>query len=451
MHGARHRWHHRHHRHRRRYWERWWLANKDGIASPRIRHRLHKRIFRWFGAAILASVLTAGAIFTFTSGDFYQSEYARMTRFASEEFADRWDDPVARASLARRLADGLALSVVLEDSAGQTLDRFGVNACIGAPTRLPVRRGDSTLGAVLICASRSHQRSHMAWLLPLFAAAFVLWGAASKIAWRLVRPLGDLVRVTQEIGRGNLGARASLDCRTPDEVGVVAEAVNDMAARIERQLSDMRALQASVSHELRTPLGHVRILLEMARQKGADPKIMDEIEAEAVEMDGLVGTLLAQSQLDFALVSKRPLEAQDLARRALERAGLPSALAVVPESPKAFDGDPTLIGRALANLIDNAVRHAGGLDRLVVESSGERVLFAAEDRGKGFLPGEADKAFEPFHRSGDNGNLGLGLALVRRVAEAHGGGVFAENKQEGGARVGIWVPVTHEVRAAEQA
>jgi signal transduction histidine kinase len=125
-------------------------------------------------------------------------------------------------------------------------------------------------------------------------------------------------------------------------------------------------------------------------------------------------------------------------------------LAVVPEAPKAFDGDPTLIGRALANLIDNAVRHAGGLERLVVESSGERVVFAAEDRGKGFLPGEADKAFEPFHRNGDTGNLGLGLALVRRVAEAHGGGVFAENKSAGGARVGIWVPATDEAPQGAQ-
>ena len=421
--------HHHHHRGRRR-----------GLGPPRLRHRLQKRIFWWFGAAIMASALTAGAIFTFSSGGNWQAHYLRVVRFAGAEFAERWDDPVARAALARKAAEGLAINLALEDAAGQPLERFGAEPCTSARSSIPVERAGARIGTISFCMAAPHAPSTAGWLLPLFAAAFVLWGAAAKIAWRLVRPLGDLVRVTQEIGQGNLAARASLDCRTPDEVGVLAEAVNDMAGRIERQLSDMRALQASVSHELRTPLGHLRILVELAREKGADPKIMGEIESEAMEIDALVGALLAQSKLDFALVSKRRLEAQDLARRALERAGLPPTLAEGPVEPRGFEGDPTLIARALANLIDNAVRHAGGLERLVIDAEGDRISFAAEDRGSGFSPGEESKAFEPFHRSGDTGNLGLGLALVRRVAEAHGGGVFAENRRDGGARVGIWVP-----------
>lgn len=425
---------HRHRHHHR------WRRGPFGPGSPRLRHRLQKRIFWWFGAAIMASALTAGAIFTFSSGGNWQAHYLRMVRFAGSEFAERWDDPVARAALARKASEVLAINLALEDAEGHALESFGTAPCSSARSSIPVERDGARLGSISFCVASPHGPSTAGWLLPLFAAAFVLWGAAAKIAWRLVRPLADLVRVTQEIGQGNLAARASLDCRTPDEVGVLAEAVNDMAGRIERQLNDMRALQASVSHELRTPLGHLRILVELAREKGADPKIMGEIESEAMEIDGLVGALLAQSKLDFALVSKRRLEAQDLARRALERAGLPPALAEGPPEPRGFEGDPTLIARALANLIDNAVRHAGGLERLVIGTEDDRISFAAEDRGHGFSPGEEAKAFEPFHRNGDTGNLGLGLALVRRVAEAHGGGVFAENRSEGGARVGIWVP-----------
>ncbi len=425
---------HRHRHHRR------WRRGPFGPGSPRLRHRLQKRIFWWFGAAIMASALTAGAIFTFSSGGNWQAHYLRIVRFAGSEFADRWNDPVARAALARKASEGLAINLALEDAEGHALESFGTEPCTSARSSIPVERDGARLGSINFCVASPHGPSTAGWLLPLFAAAFVLWGAAAKIAWRLVRPLADLVRVTQEIGQGNLAARASLDCRTPDEVGVLAEAVNDMAGRIERQLNDMRALQASVSHELRTPLGHLRILVELAREKGADAKIMGEIESEAMEIDGLVGALLAQSKLDFALVSKRRLEAQDLARRALERAGLPPALVEGPPEPRGFEGDPTLIARALANLIDNAVRHAGGLERLVIGAEDDRISFAAEDRGHGFSPGEEAKAFEPFHRNGDTGNLGLGLALVRRVAEAHGGGVFAENRSEGGARVGIWVP-----------
>src|SRR5690606_36480540 len=122
------------------------------------------------------------------------------------------------------------------------------------------------------------------------------------------------------------------------------------------------------------------------------------------------------------------LDARDVARRALERAGLPQALLVAPElegegEPPSFQGDATLVARALANLIDNASRHGGGLKAISVRRSGERVIFEVEDHGSGIAPGAEQKVFEPFVQVGAEegsgrrdaaGGLGLGLALVQR-------------------------------------
>jgi signal transduction histidine kinase len=112
--------------------------------------------------------------------------------------------------------------------------------------------------------------------------------------------------------------------------------------------------------------------------------------------------------------------------------------------------DPTLVGRALGNLLENAERHAGKIDGLVVrgvrEGNRMKVRFEVRDRGPGFAPGVLERAFEAFY-SGNRGNgegshvsLGLGLALVARIARAHGGRAFAENLAGGGALAVVELP-----------
>jgi signal transduction histidine kinase len=129
------------------------------------------------------------------------------------------------------------------------------------------------------------------------------------------------------------------------------------------------------------------------------------------------------------------------AGRALDRAGEDPAKLVVEADPPALQADATLLARALANLIENAKKHGGGLETLRIERKNGHVVLSAEDHGEGFHDGEKERVFEPFFKRGDGGNLGLGLALVKRIAEAHQGSAFAENRTEGGARVGIELPV----------
>jgi signal transduction histidine kinase len=281
--------------------------------------------------------------------------------------------------------------------------------------------------------------------VPILIIAFMLWGASGKIARRLSRPLGELVRVTGDIGAGRLESRAQIGMWTPDEMAVLGEAINDMAARIQRQLEDQRALLAAVSHELRTPLGHLRLLLELAKGNGTDPKTAEEIEREIVEIDALVGELLASSRLDFTALNPRPLDAREVGERALERAGLPKErLQIEGASGTDFSADPTLIARAIANLLENAKKHGGGATEMRIRAEPETITFEVDDAGGGFLEGETERVFEPFYKRPQEVEqetkplgLGLGLSLVKRIAEAHGGRAYAVNRPEGGARVGF--------------
>ncbi len=267
-----------------------------------------------------------------------------------------------------------------------------------------------------------------------------LWLASGFIAWRLTRPLMQVIRVTRDIRDGKLESRIELG-RHAGELGILAASVNDMAARIEKQIADQRELLAAVSHEIRTPLGHMRILLESAREKKIDEPLVADLEREVLEIDRLVGQLLAGSRLDFGTVDRRNLDAADLAALALERAGLAPEKLEVTTSDVSLAGDPTLLARALANLLDNAERHAGGAVRVGVRAEEAAVVFEVDDRGPGFSAEDLPRAFESFYRGRErgHGSLGLGLSLVRRIAVAHGGRAWAENLPDGGARVAFSV------------
>jgi signal transduction histidine kinase len=401
---------------------------------------LRRRIFFWLlGSLLMTALLVALVVNVVTrlGGGGWRTQTEGARAVLAHQLARSWDDPAARDAFARDVASGFSVAVTLEDAAHRPLAHFGAPA--GREwLQGPVIRDGAVLGYFQLGGGAP--AGHWPWAIGVIALVFfALWGAAGRVARRLARPFDELAQVAHALGEGRLDARVNLHCHAPGEIRVLARALNDMAERIGKQLADHRELLAGVSHELRTPLARIRILTELGRgSKGA--KALEEIDREVVEMDGLVDQLLVSSRLDFQALSLQPLSPEALARRALERAGLEEALLGVEGEPGELQGDPTLLGRALANLIDNAQRHGGGLSALRVAAEGEGVRFTAEDQGPGFAEGDAERAFTAFFRGSEHGTLGLGLSLVRRIAEAHGGTTFAQNRPAGGASVGFGIP-----------
>ena len=269
-------------------------------------------------------------------------------------------------------------------------------------------------------------------------AIFALIGLSvmsGAIAFRLTRPLIMVIRAARDIGDGKLETRLDVDHHR-GETRLLAMAINDMAERIEQQLKDQRQLLAAVSHELRTPLGHMRVLIDTARA-ASDRKALGELEREVLVLDDLVGRLLASSRLEFGNLDCRPLDLGALVTDMATAAGVaPEAIEAIGDVRASVD--PTLVRRAVANLLDNARVHGGGAVAVRIERRARQVAIEVDDAGPG-VPADrradAFRAFVPSH----NGGLGLGLALVSRIAVAHGGGAWITDRPGGGTRVGFTV------------
>lgn len=282
------------------------------------------------------------------------------------------------------------------------------------------------------------------WLCLGLAGMLAIWPLSWVATMRIAWPLRELAKVASDLQGGQLSSRAQLP-QGPGEVGEVAGALKGMADRVARQLRDQRGLMAAVSHELRSPLGRARVMIEMLREGSAPESVYDDLQGEIDAMDQLVGDLLAAARIDFEAVSLRDLEPIDIARRALVLAKLPETALVVDGVVGPIRADPTLLARALGLILDNARRYGGQKVRLILRQRLTRLRFEVEDDGPGFPNGDAEQAFQPFWR-GPGGERrasgeGLGLALVRQIAEAHQGEANAENRREGGARVWVELPV----------
>jgi two-component system, OmpR family, sensor kinase len=424
--------------------------------------RLQHQLFLWLGLTSLATVIAAGLALRALepAASAWPRRVHQVSVFAAAQFAERWADAPARHAFAEQVAEAFEATLWLADVDDREIDRVGAAACRGPQQTLHVQREGVGLGSVHVCFTGGHNFGRTL-LAVLGSAVLVLWASAALIARRLVRPLSLLIATTREIGSGNLSARVRLGRHQRGELGLLAESVNDMAQRIERQMRDQRELLAAVSHEVRSPLARLRVASEILRGGAPHPQVLDAVEREVSELDLLVGKLLASSRLDFESLSKQPVVAAELFVDVLERRRLDvNRLEDTTHGARALL-DPTLIARALDNLLENAERHGQGVVRCRLHLQAkpvpaataardgrarEQLVFEVCDAGPGFAPGALSRVFEAFYRSGEGGrsgpgSLGLGLALVQRIARAHGGRAWAENLPGGGARVAFSVAV----------
>ncbi|HUS31373.1 MAG TPA: HAMP domain-containing sensor histidine kinase [Kofleriaceae bacterium] len=292
------------------------------------------------------------------------------------------------------------------------------------------------------------------FVLPLGAGVLIVVGAATLwFSRRLVRPLDSLAMAAQKFGSGDISSRAHL--HRDDELGDVGKAFDDMADRTAALISSQRQLMADVSHELRTPLARIRVALELAAEDPLAAKdVLTDVGTDLDEIDQLIADILTTARLDAdpAPVAREPISVGELADRAASRftARHPGRTLekTVDDAERAIECDPVLLRRALDNLLDNAAKYSEA-DKpitLAVHPNGKAVDFEVVDKGIGMSKDELARAGTPFWRADGSrarrtGGVGLGLALARRIARAHGGDISLDSVPGRGTTVRLHVPV----------
>jgi len=286
----------------------------------------------------------------------------------------------------------------------------------------------------------------VAWLALAIAAV-----GAVVVGWfasgRVLRPLRQMAATAQTISAGNLNERLAL--RGPnDEIKRLGDTLDDLLSRLEAAFEAQRRFVANASHELRTPLTVERALLQVAlADPNADAKKLratcEELLVSGREQERLIEALLTLASSERGLERRELLDLAELAQRALDRAGLEISRDGLHPAPTS--GDPALVERLIANLVDNAVGHNDDRGEVMVRTRSEAGLSLLSVTNTGpVVPAEdVDRLFEPFERLDDgrgaqmDGHHGLGLSIVRAIAAAHGATVTAEPLAGGGLDVTV--------------
>jgi signal transduction histidine kinase len=402
--------------------------------------------------ATLAIFLIASAIFWSVTSHWRDENWSAST---AAEFAQSLLPPASASTTdhQRALDDlhhRLKIDLALYDSAGRML------AAAGKITPLP-RQGMTNSGWAMahggplwvlalddgrrLVVRHPHPPTRIGWRVVVTPLLIVLAFAlgAYPIARRLTRRLQRLQAGVEQLGEGDLTTRIAVEGR--DEVAALARSFNQSAQRIEELVKSHKMLLANCSHELRTPLARVRLGIERLAS-GSDSSVRDEMTRSIAELDALIEEMLLASRLDALRTLERSEEVDLLALVAEEAAYFDVA---VEGQPTLVHGDPALLRRMVRNLLDNARQHGGGATRIQVsiDVAGAKQMIV-EDHGEGIAESDRERIFEPFYRAAGarqvGRGFGLGLAIVRRIARAHGGDVTYVPLESGGSRFSVTLP-----------
>ena len=427
--------------------------------------RLQVRLLGWFLGAIILAIGASVTVAYLTSND-NDTPTRVVSRHVQHTLARNWDDPVATEEYVAELREttGLDMHVRRDPNLFPPGRRFRANNGGGmifedGVAYWPVMKNGNVVGALEL---RTGTATPQWWrvVVALGAAILVLGVVAGRVSKRLARPLEHLAQTAERFGSGDLSARTGIEHLprrwVAEEVRDVGRAFDGMADRIARVVLEQRELLAAISHELRSPLGRARIAVEIARDRPEPGSALDDVERQLVEMDSILGDLLASARAGLADVHLEDVAIVSWLRKrvATEKEG-PIEMTVPPAAEAALVKiDAALLGRAVHNLLGNAWNHGHPKDQpleVTVALEGQRVRVTLRDRGPGFRAELLPRAFEPFVMGADSARspgahgMGLGLSLVRRIVEAHGGLASAANVVENevvrGAEVTIELPL----------
>ncbi len=297
-----------------------------------------------------------------------------------------------------------------------------------------------------------------------------LWGVCVLLGFAILffttrRTLGDVRRISEaaaKIGESDLSRRVPTS-RRHDEIAQLALTLNRMLERIEQSVHQLHTITNSLAHDLRSPLTAIRARLEIALTRGVEEQETESIECAIEEIDRLTEVLnqsldVAEAQAGALRLHPAPVNLEALLSEMIELYG-PGMndrglrLEFLPSGPVEVMADAALLHRMVANLLDNEMKHLppGRTVRIGLAGTGAVAEMTIEDDGPGFAPEITPDLFKAGVKGHASRGYGLGLAFVQAVAGAHGGAATAENRDGGGARVVVRLPLAMDGAKPESA
>lgn len=316
----------------------------------------------------------------------------------------------------------------------------------------------------LVALSRTHSRLRPQTRQTIFLASqavlsllfigLVGWWVARSVA----RPVEAIRQATRRMASGELSARVGSEGqRAHDELAQLARDFDAMAERIEALVTHDRSVLQDLSHELRSPLARLHLILDLAQRSGDSEdaaRYFRQAEQEITRLDHMTGEMLALSRLEGGIPGEHRdrIDVAGLLHECVQRAGLEAqarriALCLAPSpEPVCVSGSALLLERAFDNLIANAIKFSPEDSKveLAVRKGDGRAICTIRDHGPGVPEVEVPSLFRPLFRGSNASRAeghGLGLAIVQRVARAHGGDVKARNAEGGGLQVELTLPL----------
>jgi two-component system, OmpR family, sensor histidine kinase VanS len=320
------------------------------------------------------------------------------------------------------------------------------------PDRLMVESGTDLHGVFPIQSNLLRVFVPRAAAVLAFLLVFGLLGGWF-LAGRMLAPLSRMTDAARLAGTGSLSHRVALEGRN-DEFRELADAFDAMLGTLETHVAEQQRFAANASHELRTPLAITQTLLDAARKDPArdDGELVDRLHVVNTRAIDLTEALLLLSRTDQRSFGREPVDLSLLAEEATETL-LPLAerrgLTVETAGDAAHTcGSPALLLQLATNLVHNAIVHnlpGGGGVWVTTRAHGKAVVLTVENTGETLTPALVATLAEPFQRGAgrvrtDHSGVGLGLAIVRSIAQAHDGVLALEPRPEGGLRVTVQLP-----------
>jgi signal transduction histidine kinase len=280
------------------------------------------------------------------------------------------------------------------------------------------------------------------WFLACLA---VLGPLGYVFARRLVAPIGAFASAADRLGRDPNAAPITLS--GPAEIGVAARAFNTMQTRLQSYIADRTSMLAAISHDLRTPLARVRFKMEQAPEP-----LRASVAADLDEMAAMITAVLGFVRDASEVRERAGLDLMSVLECAVDDAVAAGGAAdLISAEPVVVEADDLALKRLFANLIDNAIKYGERAEVRLSVQDGAAVVEIA-DRGPGLPSRELERVFEPFYRtepsrSRETGGMGLGLAVARSIARAHGGDVTLKSAPSGLTAI-VRLPLASRARRA---